>query len=103
MAVNDYATTTPPVPSNKSLLTLNKVDVKPVVLELRRIAEALEAIVFNAYGYHMKPPVADRSGPEPTVDYTDDTSIVARVLADAKHLPDPADTPLGEETEEDGA
>lgn len=39
--------------------------------QLTRIADCLEAILEQAYGYSMTPPKGDTSGPEPQVMYTD--------------------------------
>ena len=53
-------------------MNISIVRLGPVTAQLKRIADALEAIVANQYGQHITPPLADTSGDEPAVFYSSD-------------------------------
>jgi hypothetical protein len=46
--------------------------------QLARIADCLEVIVEQTYGFRMKATVADASGPEPEALYTDEEADFVR-------------------------
>lgn len=59
-----------------SLFRVTAVDVKPVVRELRRIADGIEAYMAVAHNYHLTPPKplpSDEKEP-PSVAYASDES-----------------------------
>lgn len=62
-----------------SLIELHP-DVSELVKQSKRIADALERLLIEAYGYHTVPPKADKSGEPPSVDYTDDMAGVKHEL-----------------------
>lgn len=59
-------------------MQITLVKLKGVVLELRGIRRELERLAdcwemeLSQGGIHMRPPKADTSGPEPTIEYTDE-------------------------------
>lgn len=65
-----------------SLIELHP-DVSELVKQSRRIADALEQLLIQAYGYHTVAPKADKSGEPASVDYTDDMAGVKHELEQA--------------------
>lgn len=70
-----------------SLFKVTAVDSKPVVVELRRIADCLETILrLPPYNYHMTPPrpIASNTGTEeePTVGYSTDEQTALHELVE---------------------
>lgn len=69
-------------------MNIQMLRLKPIVRELRRISEQLERmadcweIELSRSGYNVRPPVADTSGPEPTVSYVDEEEDWAREQVD---------------------
>lgn len=59
-------------------MNINLIRLKGLALEMRRIRETLERIAdcmemeMSQQGYNMRPPKVDTSGPDPTMDYTDE-------------------------------
>ena len=47
---------------------------------LERIADCLEHICQESYGYNVRPPKADKSGPEPELLYTSEEADVLREI-----------------------
>jgi len=67
-----------------SLLTINNIDTKPVVHELRRIADMFETYLRVAYDYHITPPkplVPDASEPD-SVSYASDDELAKQEMLD---------------------
>jgi len=56
---------------------------KKIETQLTRIANALEQILVEAYGYHTDKPETDTSGPEPQVYYTDHDEQDIQDIVDA--------------------
>jgi len=69
-------------------MNINLIKLKSVVLELRGIRKELERMAdcweaeLSQQGYHMRPPKADTSGPEPTIEYTDEEMDYVRESVD---------------------
>lgn len=65
-------------------MQINLIKLKGVIVELRRIGNGIERLAecwelqLASEGIHVKPPKADTSGPEPTVDYTEEDLDWAR-------------------------
>lgn len=69
-------------------MNINLIRIKSVVTELRgirqeltRLADCWEAELAEK-GFHMRPPRADTSGPEPTVTYVDEEVDFVRETID---------------------
>lgn len=62
-----------------SLIELHP-DLTQLVKHTARVADALEQLLIQAYGYHTVPPKADKRGEPASVDYTDDMAGVKQEL-----------------------
>lgn len=79
-----------------SLFKVTAVDVKPVVAELRRVADAMEAYMRIEHNYHLTPPkpLGPDTGEDATVAYANDESTALRELreeyerSEGKHVED---------------
>jgi len=66
-------------------IDITRVKTKAVETQLTRIANALEQLLVEAYGYNTDAPTTDASGPEPQVMYTDqDEHDIQDILDEVK-------------------
>ena len=70
-----------------ALLKVVRIEPKGIIVELRRIATALEQLLIQEYGYHTVAPKADKRGDDPEVSYSDDLETLKAELR-AKYEPD---------------
>ena len=65
-----------------------QADLKETVKQLKRIADALQIIVSQEYGFNMQPPQAlQDSKEEDSVDYTTDENMFKQELEDIVRPP----------------
>lgn len=70
-----------------SLVEIN-ADLKETAKQLKRIADALNIIVSEEYGFNMQPPeVLTESKEEDSVDYTTDENMFKQELEDVVRPP----------------
>ena len=63
-----------------------KVNQEPLVKELKRIADCLEALLNFEFGIYLKPPIADESGEVVEVDYRNEArDAIAEYYAKINH------------------
>lgn len=58
----------------------NRGSMRQIGSALERIADCLEFICSEQYGYNVRPPKADKSGEPPETMYTDEETDVLREL-----------------------
>lgn len=59
------------------------VPLRDIAKQLTRIANTLDQLLIQAYGYHMTPPKADTSGIEPDVSYSTNDDTLRLEIEDA--------------------
>jgi hypothetical protein len=69
-------------------MEINVARLKPLTIELRRIADALDRLLLEAYGVQMRPtPVPDKD--ESSIAYTSDPEMWKQELTDVGKYVDP--------------
>ncbi len=65
-----------------SWFTINAVDTKPIVHELRRLADMFETYLRIAYDYHVTPPkpLAPDAGEPDSVSYASDEELAKQEM-----------------------